>query len=417
MVTTISAQVASSLTSLLVSVGVARVSTVDEFGGFGLLFGTALLIATLVRSFLVEPVIVTANQERTYDAAVLRRRHASVVGAGLLLPVPFAFLLALALAQTSAGLSTAALWLAIPTTVLVVAQDALRFYAIGTGRAFAAVRSDVTWLVIQAAATLAAFLGWLDTAGSIAAWGAGAGIGVVVGCVLLNVTPTALQGVRDSLARWRLGLSWMVDAGIVNAIGQAIPWVLASATGTSAVAAYRGALVLLGPSTVALVGMRSLVLRDLSRTAPARIPPRTLKLSALYGAVSLVLPAPLLLIPDSWGELLLGDSWAVGRAVLPYAMAWRVAASLSTPSLLALRAQSETRSVLALRVLASVLTLAAGFAGAAADGAQGAFTWLAASALVMVPLWLGTVWLVARREQGSVDESERSSRTASSSAP
>lgn len=375
-------QTASSLTSFLIGVGIGRITTVEEFGEFGLLFGGSLLIASLVRSYLVEPLVVEVSAGRT------RPHAASVLGAALIMALVPATLLLCGLLATGPELGAGAILAGSVGVVLAVSQDAFKSFAIGSRSPSAALASDVTWLVVQIGVTGFVVSGDLGTTMALWGWGAGALAGMIAGTVAIGAgMPEPIVGIKTAWGLRKVGLSWVADSFAVNLVGQAMPWLLVVLGGLSSVAEYRGALILLGPTTLILTGLRLTTLSLLASSPRAQVEPRTRWLSLAFAGISLLSGVPFLLLPEQVGSELLGDSWGAARGALLYALVWRVAASATTPWLLGMRALGATREILTVRLRVSALAAVGGAVGAATGGAAGAFVGLAASSAASVPMW------------------------------
>jgi O-antigen/teichoic acid export membrane protein len=375
-------QVASSLTNLALSIAVARHSSLEEFGLFGLVFGGFLLLTSISRSFLIEPAVVSANR-----AASTIRVEGHILGGALLIHLPLVCGLLVLLAATvdMTGAAIAAAGLSVGAAG---SQDLVRSYAIGLRRSDIALASDVAFLGVQLVLLVASLAGELSFVAALAGWGVAALSGLLVGLWRLGTRPLIIRGARRAWEQRSIGLIWAADTAAVSAVGKAMPWILFALAGLYEAAAFRGSLVLLGPTTVVFVGLRLISLPRLASTHVSRVWKRSIMLLWAFVGLSLVLGLPLLGIPDDLGRAMLGETWEPGRDLLVVALVWRTLSVASLPLSLAVRSVSASRIALAVRVKVSVASLVCGVMGAATMGGKGAYLGLATASAMAIPLWL-----------------------------
>jgi hypothetical protein len=101
----------------------------------------------------------------------------------------------------------------------------------------------------------------------------------------------------------------------------------------------------------------------------------------------------LLLIPDSWGVLALGDSWPGARAVLPASGVHMIGLAVGLGATFMLRALADGKSVLTGSSVQSPLVLCLGVGGVVVGGAFGAAVGFAVAHWVGAGVW----WLLVIR--------------------
>jgi hypothetical protein len=104
--------------------------------------------------------------------------------------------------------------------------------------------------------------------------------------------------------------------------------------------------------------------------------------------LAVVWAALLLLLPDSVGEALLGDSWTLAEPLLLLGGAATAVSLFTVGTVVGIRALGAGRDGLTARFLVSAVVLAVSAVGAVVDGAHGVLVALAWSA----PFQIGTWW-------------------------
>lgn len=386
-------QVLSSATNAGLSIVVARSVGASEFGAFSIAFLVFSFLVGLCRASVTDPLIVRFSG---VDAAALSDAGRRAAGASLVVGVVGGLLSAAAATVVGESLRLALLALAVVLPGLLV-QDAWRQMFFAAGRPKAAAVNDSVWAVSQAVLLGAVLV--LDEATILPltlAWGGAAGIAAVVGAVQAGGAPrprSALGWLREHRdLNGELAVAYSVNMGAVH-LTMTLVGVIG---GLAAVGALRAAQVLLGPLQVLFPGLRSFALPVLSRRValgrPALLRP-AVALSAVAGSAAVAWIALLLLVPDRWGEALLGDSWSLAREVLPAVGATTVLVGAAFGAMLLLRAMSRGGSLLRANLVQAPLILVLGCAGAYVDGARGAALGLAAAHLAGFAL----VWLAVAR--------------------
>jgi O-antigen/teichoic acid export membrane protein len=172
---------------------------------------------------------------------------------------------------------------------------------------------------------------------------------------------------------------------------QLVLFAVGGLVGLAAVGSLRGAQLLLGPAYVLSVGVHLSMVPEASRVTGsiARFRRITLLSSALLSLAGTTWGLALLLLPDSVGGGLLGESWPGARSVLlPIALSVIIPLAMAGPRI-GLRALEEASRTLRASGVQFVLTIVGGITGALLGGVIGAAWGLALGAcLAGIAWWL-----------------------------
>lgn len=305
----------SSLSNVLLSVAVARVAPPAVYAHF--LLGLTIVVAILTVTRQSVGAYLVA-QGGSADAERGER-----VGCALLLQYSMAPLAAVGPCVLLVGPgelgSRAVLFALAVAGPVAVAQDGLRYLAVSRGRAGVALASDVLWLAFF-------LLAWpLVTRFGAApflltvAWGAGALVGFLVLAKAVGARPrvrgwrrwwTDSQGTVVRL----LGdgvISAATPIGVVALIGVLLPLVQSGA--------YLAATVLFGPVNVLITLFAFVLSAELERVRERRRAVLTfLAVGLSTGAAIALYTCATLLLPASWGQALLGATWATAQPILGF---------------------------------------------------------------------------------------------------
>jgi O-antigen/teichoic acid export membrane protein len=406
----IASQVINSGGNLVLAILVARSTDAHGFGAWSLCFvGYAILIGA-VRAALFTPMLLQASAQRR--DSVVSGTHVSAVGAIGLAILPFGVAGSLLAPYDMHGTIMA---LSLLTPALLI-QDALRFTAFARGRAGNAVTLDAIWLLAQVSMTvvLVEISPQPSAAMLTGAWGIGAAVSGVSGLVQLKVRPA----VRDAVtffSRSRAAFSLLLgEYGVTTGISQSVPFLVTWAAGLQAVAGLRGGQIMFGPVNVIVQGlMPTATLRASSRAAGLK--PSfafVLAWSAAVSGVSIATGGTLLVVPQSWGVTVLGDTWGVAS---PTFFALAIYSALRGPITgvqILLRARRRFLRLVLITALVDSPLLVLPFMGATESGAVGAAWGLAAAAGLGAAAALLALWFTIRSERVPGADSRGSSSTA-----
>ncbi len=380
-------QALSSLTNFALTVLVARSVTESEFGAFAIAVLVYLTVLGIVRGLLAEPLAVrfSAAPPAARNQASAAATGASVwagalVGAGLLVVATFF------------GGTTRSVLLALGISMPGLAlQDAWRFVFVTEGRPARAAANDLVWALAQFGA-VGALLAFTDAgAGAfVLAWGLAANVAALVGCAQAGMLPALGAGPRWARRHLDLGGPFALDFTAQVGGSYVSLFVVTAIAGLDAVAGLRGAQVLLGPVNVLYLGARLIAVPEGARLA-ARGGRAVVRLSAVValalGAAAAVVGTILLLLPDSIGTELLGDTWDAARRVLLPTTLLMAANGIGVAAVTGLRSLAAARESLRARLLVAPLLVVGATIGVVVAGEAGAAWGLAATGVIGAAIW------------------------------
>jgi len=304
----------SSASNVLVMFAVARTSSVVEFGAVALVLMFVTTALAVTRGTFGTPLLLSGSRPPAERARELGGAQTGAIAIGVMV----------ALAVLVAGTLQAALLpaavLAIATPV-VLAQDVHRFAALARQDQFGAVLWDGIWALGVLALLV---LTWVDQSllsgvQVLTCWAMLASASLAG----LMARSGALPVLFGWVAWWRESHGHRIRFGVEGAIGALSSLLVVSGAavliGEAAAAALRGAGTIMGPLSVLMSAMPLAILPEAVRTAQS--PHRTWgilrKVAASMSVVALAVGALGLLLPESWGALLLGASWRVVAPLLP----------------------------------------------------------------------------------------------------
>jgi hypothetical protein len=333
-------QGASSLSNFLLTFSVGRLARPDDFGRFAVLYAGFAVVLGLVRSSLLETLLVAAGHrepgtDEHHDRMALLATVVVIGGLGSVAIIGSG----LAFAPNAPDL-VAALALAIP---VVLVNDTARYLAIADGRTERALHSDVVWMVVMIVGAAALSTASVPTgaqseprvsaaAWAVIVWAIGAGAGLWANRRALGSCPRRPSRRRDrsgdprpdrsiSLARpaWPLSLDHLIMTGR----GLLFMVTYATVFGPGAVAAVAMAALAFQPPATAVHGLRHFSLRRLTTVSTDHggggrgvetMMPAAVGLLAVTWAVAVAA------VPDTVGVRLLGPSFSLlAAAWLPLA--------------------------------------------------------------------------------------------------
>jgi O-antigen/teichoic acid export membrane protein len=354
--------------NVLIAVFAARLLDPASFGLFGIVFLVYVLAQGISRALVCDPLLVHPDEAE--------ERRAEVIGTSctLGLALGFAVILAgLAMGLVDESLGTALLVLGAFLPLLVL-QDLGRYLAFATQRPTAALVLDVAWLLLVAAAVVPLFVTDTDSL----AWfvGAWVGSGAIVGLIrFLQLSARGLILGLDWLRytwsfSWRYLISYTATQGGALAAASSV----GAIAGARALGGLQGAVLLVRPyitlqSAVTAAGTghvtRSLGHRGAIRSYVA-------KLSALTTAAAAANALVLLVLPDSVGEALLGDTWEVAEPLLLATGVQIVFLALMAGVRAGLLGMRAIGKVMRIDLVTTALVLIGSIVGAEINGALGA---------------------------------------------
>lgn len=360
----------AALTNIAVLVVAARQSTAAGFAVFSLVYTVFTVLLGLSVAYVGQALVLEKGDARA-TAGACRSAVAFTATGSAAFGLPAAAVLWAVGGETAAGM--AALGLVLP---IVLTQDTAR-YAFSTLRIPQhALTADVLRLVAVVPA-LAAQPQDAGAARLIAVWGLSALPALALALWLLRRrTRGAVQGVRGYLRRYlrggHLGRRFAVEFGVGNAGTQLAILGLGLIGNPLAVGALRGATTLYGPMNVlfnAATGFGPPLLHRAG--SPRRAARAACAAGCVLAGVAAAWTAVLVLLPDTYGRQLLGDTWGAASPLLPATGSQYAAMALGTCGLLTLRVL-RPRTTLPIQLVFSLLSVGFMLGGYALGGVLGA---------------------------------------------
>jgi O-antigen/teichoic acid export membrane protein len=383
-------QAASSMTNFAVGIYVARSLGLAAFGVFSLAWVTYGVVLSVSRGLATDPLVVRFSgvPDASWRGAVARS-SGTALGVGV--AIGAACLVAGPALGDRVGPAFACLGLMLPGLLL---QDAWRysFFAAGAGRK--AFVNDLVWgVALVPAMVVAAHVG--SVAAFVLAWGASAAVAAVYGCFQSGIRPRT-TGARVWMREHRdLGYRYLVENTCVSGASQLRAYGLGAIVGVSAVGVIRGAELLLGPFLAVLMGLSLVTVAESARVlrrAPHRLGRFCLLLGGAQAVAALLWGGALLLVPDRFGELVLGGVWHSASELIVPATLGVAGAGLGTGAAAGLRALGAARRSLRSQLFASACYVIGGLGGAVVAGTVGSAWGVAAATLSGSAVW----WLHLR---------------------
>lgn len=373
----------NSASNLLLGVALARYTSPEAFGSYGVAFACYMVSLLVGRSIVGDLLLLSPR---------LREERLSANSVGALRPYRNALGTAVALGgAVSVVVAAAAMWLggALERPLLLLAvsspllllQDALRYFAFASGDLRFAVEIDALWVVLLILgyplliATDRADLGWI-----FGVWCSAGVVSALAGCLRSGLWPSG--GIRAWLGvDRRLQLSLVGDYTLLSALQYLMVLVLGSLVGLGSVAGIRGAQLLLGPASTVSAGLSVVAISAANRREATLAGSGTRPL-ALAGVVAACgfgcVLGFVLAMPESWGTGLMGQSWPSVRDSLPWLTSIAVLGSLGFIATTSLRIWGQAQRGLAVRAVVMPATLAVSCLAAVWWGLDGA-----------LPAWAG----------------------------
>ncbi|MPQ97962.1 hypothetical protein GB931_08500 [Modestobacter sp. I12A-02628] len=396
-------QALSSFSNLALSLLVAKAVDKEAFGAFTVSF-TVYSVAVLVsRSLCSQPMMMrftAVGPAEFRTAAGQSTGTAAVVGFGLGVLALVAGLVA------GGGVGTALLAMALLLPGLLV-QDAWRMAFFAQGKPHLAAMLDGVWTVLQLVAVGVLLAVGLDSAVPfVIAWGLAAAAAAVLGAQQgataprVRATRTWLRNHWD-LTRWLLTEALLLQGAYQGAL------LLIGALGTlSDVGSLRGAQVLIGPLSLLAASAGAFGVPEISRRPQLRTRPRLLAAGGLGGLLAvggLVWGTGMLLLPDTWGEVLLDDTWAGARMVLLASVVGQVGNLLSVGPATVVYGMGRGDAIFAVHAAVSGMLVVFGLGGLYLGGAEGAAWGFALAYWVAVPFWFRQVHVLGKANDAARD--------------
>lgn len=403
-------QVLSAGTNAALTFIVARETDAAGFGAFAVAFLGFSLLVGVERSLVGQPMSIRHSGG---DEAAWRDATARGLGTVVAVTLPFAVLAVGAgvLVGGVLGPTLVALGAVLPALTL---QDACRLVFFSRSRPKLAAANDGLWAVLQFAAV--AVLMATDQVAPwqlVLAWGGSAAVCVVMALRQLGVRVRVSVSAAGSWVGEHRDLVGYLLAEYLLGTGayQGGVLLIGGLIGIGDIGSLRAAQVLLGPLGIVATSLMTFGLPEVSRRTSlgARARSRiatTVSVGMVAG--SLAYAGLMLLIPDTLGTALLGDTWSGAQHVLlPMALGSTSAGACLGPAIV-IFAMGMARTTFRLTTISAPLIVVLLLAGAGLDGARGAAWGFCLAQTAMIPLWFARLRALlrtgARRRAGDAVE-------------
>ena len=397
-------QAVSSATNLVLSVLAARTLSVDGFGAFAVAFTVYSFLIAGSRAMIGRPLTVrypSRGPEKLHAAAQ------SAAGATVLLGFASGIVVAGAGLLLGGATGSSLVWIGVLMPGLLL-QDTWRVVFITEGRPRAAFINDSLWGVAQLAFVWLFIATHRESAATmLIAWGGAALLVAVFGIVQFGSRVRIRNSIPWVVAQRDL-LKYYLASFIAIMGANQITLLLIAGLGTPAdVGAIRAAQVVLGPLNLLGFALQAFAIPEISRRQlrGRQAVRAAAALSAILVLADLVWGIALIALPDSLGEVLLGDTWTAAQAVLPASLLGLVAIGAGFGANALLTALGYARETFWINSMLAPGFLILGLGGLHLGGAPGAALGLALAQVVVAPaMWWRAVTLMRRDPAGRPDE-------------
>jgi O-antigen/teichoic acid export membrane protein len=394
-----------SLANFGLGVIVARLVSPTEFGAFGVAFAIYLVALNVSRGFATQPLTIRfagrepAEFRRGVGEATGVAFGVGVLGAAVCLAIA-------ALLGGVLGVALAALSVSLPGLLV---QDAWRFVLFTSRRGRVAIVNDlVATLVMATLIALVVLLGAVSVFTIMVCWGAGGTAAAMVGILQTGVRPLP----NRAIGWWREHIDItprFLGSELIQMGGaQLVLFALGALIGLAAVGSVRGAQLLLGPIYVLSIGVHLSMIPEAARMTGsiARLRRIVVLSSTALTVAGTGWGLALLLLPDSIGRQLLGESWPGARSVLlPIALSIIIPLATAGPRI-GLGALQEATRTLRAGLVQFALVIVGGVSGAVIDGTVGAAWGLAIGMCLAGIAWWFEVLRAIRHQSARIDAGE-----------
>ncbi len=289
----------SSFTNLLVSLFAAHLVSVEAFGVVSIVMTIYFVCVAIARAIVGDPLLLSKAQPKERLREVVSQVASTSFVIGLLFALATIVVWVLGPPNGLVG-SLVILGVGMPFLLL---QDVARYFAFWRGSPWVAAANDLLWLVGSLSALLLLPRQAASAATVMACWvGSGALAGVVFAIYLRwRPSPTAAWSwVRGNR---RLIGPLLGDYGLSALLQQGTVFIVTAVAGLRATAAFRGALVALGPVNV-LIGGVAVFLVQIGRRSfdatPERLPVLMFRRSAAMSAAVMSMCLVVYLSRPNW---------------------------------------------------------------------------------------------------------------------
>lgn len=383
-------QVLSGASNILVVLLVAHLLSPADFGRFTLIFLAYSSACVIGRSLICATILVHPEDADSRPRAILGSSLFYALGIGVVVLAA-----ALPLHLTGSAIGTSLLWLSAFVPLMLI-QDVGRFLAFAIQRPVRAVWLDSLWIVLEVVAFLVVLV--RDDASltlTAAIWAASGAISGL--CVFVQVGFPRPSELDLSWLRSRWNFSWRaMVTGVTSEVSALVGFTaIALVSSGIVVGAVRAVLLLTRPGNIVITGVATAGIVDMSRDrldndATRKRIRRTVLVSVAAAVLNTVV---LVLLPDSVGELVLGQTWDVAEPLALAAGLQLVLIAARNGIRVALMSRREIRLIMAIDIVGSVAMIVLSLIGALVADAEGVMWANVAGQGALSAVW----WVLGRR--------------------
>lgn len=381
-------QAMSSVSNFALSIAAARAVSPEQYGAFAVGFSLYGFVAGLAQA-VAGQVVVIRYSGATPDE--YRRVSSRAAGASLLVGACAAAVLlaALPLISGETRQSVAVIAVLLPGLVL---QDLWRTVFVSGGNPKLAFVNDGIWTVLQFVVIGLLLVAEVSSVVPyMLAWGVAAAVAAAAGSWQGRSLPH-LAGAKNWFESHR-DISVPTLANSIATVGctQAALIGIAAVSSQVATGAVRAAQTLLGPLNVVGFAALSFAVPEIvrHRLAGRALIKAALVVSAFLVLVDLLWGGALLLLPDSAGRALLGETWPGAREALPGMVVFTSAIGATAGANGAMRAIARTDLMLLSSLILGPAIVILALVGVLLGGAAGAAWGFATAGIVAIlPTWI-----------------------------
>ncbi|MGY2083204.1 hypothetical protein [Blastococcus sp. SYSU DS0539] len=384
---TVADQAISSASNMLLSVAIASGVSASVFGEFAIIYSIYWLLLGGTRAAVLDPLLITQrNVLKGAPVHLVAAVSATAVGA---VGIPIGLLLL----ATPLDIAWVVFFLGLPFLLL---QDALRYVGFLEQRPGRPVLLDGVWLGVMVVATVLALTDVISgTAVVLAFWILGALLADVIGLLAFRLRRERLDLRARLRAMWPVSGPLLGDFALSSGSGQLTIFVLPLVASTALLGSLKAAQVANGPLNIT-VAAASVICLPMVANAVESDRGRALRIgrfaSLALAGVAVLYGSLLVLLPQSVGQALFGESWGSGWLVAAVSVQM-VLFGITHGALLALRGSRNTKAALRVRLAVTPVAVFLPVVATAIWGREGLMAGLVIAAATMSLV----SWLVAVR--------------------